>query len=69
MKLADIRPHMSHTYGFTRAIVAMALAKMAGCDRITDAIERKAGRMIAAAKKDREIQPIQYNGRYYRFVE
>ena len=71
MKLEDLRPHMSHTTGFTRYIVARALAKVdgGGCD--PRMYLNTAGRLLKEARASGVVRYIEGRARscYYNFVK
>ena len=69
MNIVDLKPHMAITYGFTRAIVAEALAKQAGIKQATPAMYSRAGRLLFQGKEEGLIKPHRQRGHYYHFTE
>ncbi|HEX5362382.1 MAG TPA: metallophosphoesterase [Fluviicoccus sp.] len=69
MTIVELKPYMAITYGFTRAIVAQALAKQAGTKQATPAMYSRAGRLIFQGKAEGLIKPHRQRGHYYHFTE
>lgn len=68
IRLADIRPHMTITWAFTRFHVADAMAKMLGGKR--ESYDSAASRILAKARKDGTVKPARKAyAKYYYFSD
>lgn len=70
MNIIDLRPHMLIVHAFSRYNVAAAICIAQGEVVITDAMRRKAGRIIRDAKLAGLIKRLpEYGSHYYAFTE
>ena len=70
MNIIDLKHHMLITYAFSRYSVAAAICMAQGEVIVTDAMRRKAGRIIRDAKLNGLIKRLpQYGSHYYAFTD